>query len=113
MRTRIAYLAATLLISTIALCQQVTAPKAATSGLRKAVMLSGTVSDDGQMFVCDGDNSVWKVENPESAKGYEGQSIRLQGFLMPETSQMHILVVKRDKRPNQYVTQMTDSAFRR
>jgi hypothetical protein len=115
MRKPVALIVGVLLAAMSAVGQQAsTRPEATTANrIRKAVSLAGAVSDDARMFVRDSDSSVWTIDNPESLKGYEGQSVRLQGLLVPEKNEMHVLLVKTAKHSTQYLTQKDDSAFRR
>ena len=44
----------------------------------KAVSITGTISDDGKMFVNDKDGKSWAISNPDAVKGHEGHHVILQ-----------------------------------
>ena len=41
----------------------------------KAVSVTGTISDDGKMFVSDKDGKSWTISNPDTVKGHEGHHV--------------------------------------
>jgi pentapeptide MXKDX repeat protein len=49
---------------------------------KKAVSVSGKVSDDGKMFASDKDNKTWTVSNPEALKGHEGHHVTVYSVLV-------------------------------
>jgi hypothetical protein len=44
---------------------------------KKTVNCSGTISDDGQSFVCEKDHKTWKVSNPGVLRDMEGHHAKL------------------------------------
>ncbi len=44
---------------------------------KKTVNCSGTISQDGQSFVCDKDHRSWKISNAWAVKDMEGQHAKL------------------------------------
>jgi len=44
---------------------------------KKTVNCSGTISQDGQSFVCDKDHHTWKISNSWAVKDMEGQHAKL------------------------------------
>jgi len=64
---------------------------------KKAVSLSGKVSDDGKMFVSDKDSKSWTVSNPEALKGREGQQVTVKADLDAAKSAIHVTSVKMAK----------------
>lgn len=70
---------------------------------KKAVSVSGKVSDDGKMFVSDTDNKNWMISNPEAVKGHEGHHVTLKAHLNADKNEIHVTSVKMAK------GEMTDS----
>ena len=64
---------------------------------KKAVSLSGKVSDDGKMFVSDKDNKSFTVGNPEALKGHEGHHVTVKGHLDADKNEIHVTSVKMAK----------------
>ncbi len=64
---------------------------------KKAVSLSGKVSDDGKMFVSDKDNKSWTINNPEALKGHEGHHVTVKGHLDADKNEIHVTSVKMAK----------------
>jgi len=60
---------------------------------KKAVSLSGKVSDDGKMFVSDKDNKNWMISNPETVKGHEGHHVTVTAHLDPAKNEIHVTSV--------------------
>jgi hypothetical protein len=48
---------------------------------KKAVSVSGKVSDDGKTFMSDKDNKNWIINNPEAVKGHEGHHVTVKAHL--------------------------------
>lgn len=46
---------------------------------KKAVSVSGKISNDGKMFMSDNDNKNWMISNPEAVKGHEGHHVTVKG----------------------------------
>jgi hypothetical protein len=44
---------------------------------KKTVNCAGTISDDGQSFVCEKDHKTWKISNSWAVKDMEGQHAKL------------------------------------
>jgi hypothetical protein len=44
---------------------------------KKPMNCAGTISADAQSFTCDKDHKLWKVSNPASLSGMEGQYAKL------------------------------------
>jgi hypothetical protein len=66
--------------------------KSSTSG--KAMTMTGTVSEDGKMFVADKDNKSWKVDNPDTLKAHEGHHVSVNANEDPATDTLHVNSVK-------------------
>jgi hypothetical protein len=66
--------------------------KSSTSG--KTMTMTGTVSDDGKMFVSDKDNKSWKVDNPDMLKAHEGHHVSVNANEDPATDTLHVNSVK-------------------
>ncbi|HTZ98279.1 MAG TPA: hypothetical protein VMB18_17880 [Terriglobales bacterium] len=81
---------------------------------RKVITIAGRSSDDGRIFLRNSDGKVWSINNPEMLKGHEGLPVVIQGQLEPNQSkELHVLSVKAGKSEVGYVTNWSDSAFRR
>jgi hypothetical protein len=87
------------------------------SGLRqfskRAVSLSGAISDDGQVFVADPDHEVWTAVNPDALKAHAGERAMLQVQESPGTSEIRVLSVKPGEPATRTSARWGDSAFRR
>jgi hypothetical protein len=44
---------------------------------KKTVNCAGTISDDGESFVCEKDHKTWKVSNPAVLHDMEGRKAKL------------------------------------
>lgn len=64
---------------------------------KKAVSVSGKVSDDGKMFMSDTDNKNWMISNPEAVKGHEGHHVTLKAHLNADKNEIHVTSVKMAK----------------
>ena len=64
---------------------------------KKAVSVSGKVSDDGKMFVSDKDNKTWTVSNPEALKGHEGHHVTVKAHVDAAKNEIHVTSVKMAK----------------
>ena len=120
MKQRICLSLAVLLVSIAAFTQEAAKPPrarqapTATHGFsKKALNLSGTVSDDGKFFLADPDAEVWTVTNPELVKAQQGQRVTLQAQTNPETSEIRVLCVKPRERQVSSIARSGDAAFRR
>jgi hypothetical protein len=91
--------ALTLLMSVIALAQYgAQQPDTSKSGTSmKAVSITGTISDDGKMFVSDKDGKSWTISNPDAVKGHEGHHVILQAQVDADKSQVHVMSLKMAK----------------
>ena len=88
-----------LLMSAVALAQygsqQPDTGKSGTS--MKAVSITGTISDDGKMFVSDKDGKSWTISNPDAVKGHEGHHVTLQAQVNADKSEVHVMSLKMAK----------------
>jgi pentapeptide MXKDX repeat protein len=64
---------------------------------KKAMTVSGKVSDDGKMFVSDKDNKTWTVTNPEALKGHEGHHVTVKAHVDAAKNEMQVSSVKMAK----------------
>jgi Tfp pilus assembly protein PilV len=53
--------------------------------------MSGTVSNDGKNFTSD--NKTFQISNPNSLKGYEGQTVTVQYVIDPDRNTLKVLSV--------------------
>jgi hypothetical protein len=79
---------------------------------RKAVTLSGRISEDGKAFVSEQDE-VWEVSNAKVLTGHEGQQVIVKCQLYPDKNEMRVLLVSSAHGEVKYVVSHGDSAFRR
>jgi hypothetical protein len=88
-----------LLMSAVALAQygsqQPDTGKSGTS--MKAVSITGTISDDGKMFVSDEDGKSWTISNPDAVKGHEGHHVILQAQVNADKGEVHVMSLKMAK----------------
>ena len=64
---------------------------------KKAVSVSGKVSDDGKMITSDKDNKMWTVSNPEALKGHEGHHVTVKAHLDSAKNEIHVTSIKMRK----------------
>ena len=60
----------------------------------KAVSITGTISDDGKMFVSDKDSKSWTITNPEAVKGHEGHHVVLTAHAYADKGEVHVMSLK-------------------
>jgi hypothetical protein len=91
--------ATTLLTSVVALAQYgAQSPDTSKSGTSmKAVSITGTISDDGKMFVSDKDGKSWAISNPDAVKGHEGHHVILQAQVDADKNAVHVVSLKMAK----------------
>jgi hypothetical protein len=91
--------AMTLLMSVVTLAQYgAQQPDAGKSGTSmKAVSITGTISDDGKMFVGDKDGKSWTISNPDAVKGHEGHHVILQAQVNADKGEVHVMSLKMAK----------------
>lgn len=77
---------------------------------KKAVMLSGRVSDGGKLFVSE-DQDRWIVSNPGALAPHAGHLVTLKCQVSPDQNSIHVLLVKPTEA--KYMAAHNDSAFRR
>ena len=63
----------------------------------KAVSVTGTISDDGKMFVSDKDGKSWTISNPAAVKGHEGHHVTLQAQVDTDKNEVHVVSLKMAK----------------
>ena len=88
-----------LLISAVAVAQyESQQPDNSKSGTSmKAVSITGTISDDGKMFVSDKDGKSWTISNPDAVKGHEGHHVTLQAHVDANKNEVHVVSLKMAK----------------
>ena len=64
---------------------------------KKALSVSGKVSEDGKMFVSDKDNKTWTISNPEAVKGHEGHHVAVKAHVDAAKNEIHVTSVKMAK----------------
>ncbi|MFY9793443.1 MAG: hypothetical protein WA474_12745 [Candidatus Sulfotelmatobacter sp.] len=55
--------------------------------------MSGNVSSNGKTFTNDKDNKSYKVDNPATLKGHEGQHVAVIVHVDPDTGVIHVMQV--------------------
>ena len=63
----------------------------------KAVSITGTISDDGKMFVNDKDGKSWTISNPAAVKGHEGHHVILLAQVHADKNAVHVVSLKMAK----------------
>jgi hypothetical protein len=63
----------------------------------KAVNITGTISDDGKMFVNDKDGKSWAISNPDAVKGHEGHHVILQARVDADKDAVQVMSLKMAK----------------
>jgi hypothetical protein len=103
-----------LVICAAAVAQETPKPggSAGQAATRKAVTLSGRVSEDAKAFVSDQDD-VWEVSNAKVLIGHQGQQVVVKCQLNPDKNEMRVLSVSSAQREVKYVANRGDAAFRR
>jgi hypothetical protein len=64
---------------------------------QKAIQVTGTISDDGKMFVSDKDSQTWTITNPDAVKGHEGHHVTLTAHVDADKSEVHVMSLKMAK----------------
>lgn len=103
-------LAALLLLGALATPAQSTVNPV--SSPKKAVTISGQLSEDGKTLVGSNDD-FWTISNPAVLVGHEGQQITVKCQVSPDKSSIHVFFLKTRVTEAKYVVNHSDSAFRR
>ena len=64
---------------------------------KKAVNVTGKISEDGKMFVSDSDSKSWNIVNPDAVKGHEGHHVTLTAHANADKSEVHVMSLKMAK----------------
>ena len=64
---------------------------------KKAVQVTGKVSDDGKTFVTDTDSKSWTITNPEAVKGHEGHHVTLTAHVNTDKNEVRVMSLKMAK----------------
>jgi hypothetical protein len=64
---------------------------------KKAIQVTGNISDDGKMFVSDKDSQSWTITNPDAVKGHEGHHVTLTAQVDADKSEVHVVSLKMAK----------------
>jgi hypothetical protein len=64
---------------------------------KKAVNVTGKISEDGKKFVSDSDSKSWTIVNPEAVKGHEGHHVTLTAHANADKSEVHVVSLKMAK----------------
>jgi hypothetical protein len=68
-----------------------------TDASKKAVPVTGKVSDDGKTFVSDKDSKSWTIINPDAVKGHEGHHVTLTAHVDADKNEVHVVSLKMAK----------------
>lgn len=79
---------------------------------RKALTMSGRVSEDGKAIVSD-DDDIWDVSNSKVLTGHEGQQVTVKCQVSVDKNEIRVLSLKTAQGEVKYVANRGDSAFRR
>jgi hypothetical protein len=77
---------------------------------KKAVSLSGRVSEDGKTLISE-DKERWAVSNPSVLTPHAGRSVMVKCQVSSDQNSIHVLSVKPAE--TKYVATHNDAAFRR
>jgi hypothetical protein len=80
---------------------------------KRAVALTGRISDDGQFLIADPDQNVWTIINPDTTKSFAAQRIAILAQTSPEKNEVRVLTAKPEKVQLPAIARWSDSAFRR
>jgi len=61
---------------------------------KKAMSITGKISDDGKMFVSDKDSKSWTITNPEAVKGHEGHHVTVKAHVDASKGEIHVMSLK-------------------
>ncbi len=64
---------------------------------KKAVQVTGKISDDGKTFVGDTDSKSWTISNPDAVKGHEGNHVILTAHVYADKNEVHVMSLKMAK----------------
>jgi len=64
---------------------------------KKAVQVTGKVSDDAKTFVSDKDSKNWTITNPDAVKGHEGHHVTLTAHVYADKNEVHVISLKMAK----------------
>ena len=64
---------------------------------KKAMKITGKISDDGKTFTNDADNKSWDIVNPDAVKGHEGHHVILTAHVYADKNQVHVMSLKMAK----------------
>jgi hypothetical protein len=64
---------------------------------KKAVQVTGKISDDGKTFVSDTDSKSWSITNPDAVKGHEGHHVTLTAHVYADKNEVHVMSLKMAK----------------
>ncbi len=64
---------------------------------KKAVQVTGKVSDDGKTFVSDTDSKSLTITNPDAVKGHEGHHVTLTAHVDADKNEVNVVSLKMAK----------------
>ena len=79
---------------------------------QKAVTILGQVSLDGKSLVSE-ENDIWNVTNPDILAGHRGKQVSVKCQVHPDKNEIQVLSVKGALQEVKFVSNKSDSAFRR
>lgn len=111
MKTSRAMAVTTLLLASMTMVAQDAGPntKASQKQHAKTMRIFGKVSEDGSRFVEAATGKVWIATNPNTLKGFEGQSVAVRGLIGSDNK----IEVRTVKGQPIYSANWSDSAFHR
>ena len=80
---------------------------------KKTINCSGTISDDGQSFVCEKDHKTWKVSNPAVLRDMEGAHAKLVYRLTSTAGEIFVTSASTVQDQPTVAHNPGDAAFRR
>ena len=64
---------------------------------KKAMQVTGKISEDGKTFVGDSDSKSWTITNPAAVKGHEGHHVTLTAHANADKGEVHVVSLKMAK----------------
>lgn len=64
---------------------------------KKTMTVTGTLSEDGKMFMSDKDQKNWTVANPDAVKGHEGHHVTVKAHVDADKNEINVVSLKMAK----------------
>ena len=64
---------------------------------KKAIQVTGKISDDGKTFVSDTDSKTWSITNPDAVKRHEGHHVTLTAQVYRDKNGVQVMSLRMAK----------------